>query len=84
MFMISEFFIDIIFNFVSGMLSLLPDVTWGVDSAAFSYFLDIVDVACYLLPMGTVSAILGVIVSLATFRFIISVIKTIWALLPLV
>lgn len=82
--MVSEFFITIIFNLVSGMLSLLPDVTISVDSTAFDYFLGVIDVACYLLPMGTISAILGVIVTLAVFRVVISIIKTIWSLFPLV
>ena len=39
--MVSEFLIDIIYNIVSGLLSLLPDVSWSVDSSVFSYFIGI-------------------------------------------
>ena len=80
--MISEFFLNIIFKFLSGMLNLLPDVTWSVDTTAFSYFLDIVRIVGYLVPAQTVYAIITLIVAFTVFRIIISLIKTIWDLLP--
>ena len=43
--MISEFFLDIIFNLVSGMLSAAPDITFSVETSAFQYFVDILKVA---------------------------------------
>lgn len=82
--MISEFIFNIIFAIVSGMLSLLPDISWNVDSGALSTFLDYVRVASYLLPMDTIGTIVGLIISIITFRIIISLIKTIWEVLPLV
>jgi len=80
--MIGEFVLNIVFSIVSGFLSLLPDFEFAVDSSAFDYFLGIVRVASYMLPMGTVSIILGLIVHLTIFRIVISFIKTIWDLLP--
>mgnify|MGYP004560641209 FL=1 len=80
--MISEFFLNIIFKFLSGMLNLLPDVSWSVDTTAFSYFLDIVRIVGYLVPAQTVYAIITLIVAFTVFRIIISLIKTIWDLLP--
>lgn len=80
--MIGEFVLNIVFSIVSGFLSLLPDFEFSVDSSAFDYFLGIVRVASYMLPMGTVSIILGLIVHLTIFRIVISFIKTIWDLLP--
>lgn len=82
--MISEFFINIIFTIVYGLLGLVPDVTVSVDSSAFTYFLGIIDVGCYLLPMTTVHTILVLIIALGVFKIGIAVIKTIWDLLPLV
>ena len=82
--MISEFFINIIFSITSGLLSLLPDFTWSVDTSAFSYFMTILQVAGYIFPWFTVVAIAGLIVSISLFRIVVSVIKTIWDLLPLV
>ena len=80
--MISEFFLNIIFKFLSGMLNLLPDVSWSVDTTAFSYFLDIVRIVGYLVPAQTVYAIITLMVAFTVFRIIISLIKTIWDLLP--
>lgn len=82
--MISEFFIGIIFTLVSSFFNLMPDVTWSVDTSAFSYFLTILKVAGYIFPWSTVVAIAGLIVGLSIFRIVIAFIKSIWDLLPLV
>lgn len=82
--MIGEFLLNIVFSIVSGFLALLPPIDFSVDSSAFDYFLGIVRVASYMLPMGTVSTILALIVSLTIFRIVIAFIKTIWDLLPVV
>lgn len=82
--MISEFFLNIIFSFVSGMLNLLPEFTWSVESSAFEYLISFIRMIGYLLPWGTVSAIVSLVVALFVFRIIIAIIKTVWDLLPLV
>lgn len=82
--MISEFILNIIFGIVSGMLALLPDISWNVDSSALNTFMDYVRVASYMLPMDTVGTIFGLVCAIISFRIIISLIKTIWELLPLV
>ena len=82
--MISEFFINIIYGLVSGMLSGLPEITWSVETSSFEFFLNTVRVAGYLLPVETVSSIFSLVVGLTVFRILISIPKTIWNLLPLV
>lgn len=82
--MIGEFLFNIIFAIVRGMLNLLPDISWDVDFGALSYFVDIVRVVSYLLPMQTVTIIVSLIFSIICFRIVISLIKTIWELLPIV
>lgn len=82
--MISEFFLNIIFNIVSGMLGLLPEISWSVETSAFGYFLDIVRVVGYLMPGSTVTAIITLIVGINIFKIVISAIRTLWDLLPLV
>ena len=82
--MITEFFINIIFSLVTGMLGLLPDVTWSVDTSAFSYFLDIVRIAGYMLPIDTVIAIIALIVDFTIVRIILAIPRAIWDLFPLV
>ncbi len=82
--MISEFFLNIIFKLVTGFLNLLPDINFTVESSAFEYFLGIVQVAAYMLPMGTVMMIIDLIIIFTLLRIVIAVIKSIWDLLPLV
>lgn len=82
--MISEFFLNIVFSIVSGMLNLLPDVTWSVESSFFDYLVSFIRMVGYLLPWGTVTAIVSLVVALTVFRIIIAIIKTVWDLLPLV
>lgn len=80
--MISEFFLDIVFGFVSGIFKVLPDFAWSVDTSAFEYFQDILKIVGYLFPWGTVTAIVVLIFDIMVFRVVISFIKTIWQLLP--
>lgn len=80
--MIIEAILNVMFNFLSGLFGLLPDISWDVSTSAFEYFLDIVRVVGYLMPIKTVSTIITLIVALTVFRIIIAVIKTVWDLLP--
>lgn len=80
--MISEFFLNIVFNIVSGFFGMLPEFSWSVETSAFQYFLSILQVAGYMFPWGTVVAICSLIVGLSIFRVVIAFIKAIWDLLP--
>lgn len=82
--MISEFILNIVFNLVEGVLSVLPAFDWNVKSSFFQSALDMLRLAGYVLPMGTIATIITIINVLFTIRITISVIKTIWELLPLV
>lgn len=82
--MISEFIIDILFSILSGLLSILPDISWSVDVSRFSTFFQIIGVAGYLLPMDTIITLVGLVMAITLFRIVISIVKTIWDLLPIV
>ena len=82
--MIVEGIADLIFNIVQGMLSMLPDIKWDVDNSVFSIFFDVLEMVCYLLPMPTVLTILSFVIMINMFKIVISIIKTIWDLLPFV
>ncbi len=73
---------NIVYTVVRGLLNLLPDITWSVDTGAVAYFIDICRVVSYLLPMDTIGRIIGLIFIIILFRLVISIIKTIWELLP--
>ena len=80
--MIGEFLLNIVFGVSSGLFALLPDFSWNVDTSAFSYFLSILQFAGYMFPWDTVVTIVALIFSIGLIRIVISVIKTVWDLLP--
>ena len=82
--MIVEGLLSIIFSIVSGFFSLLPEVSWSVDTSAFQYFISILQIAGYVFPWGTVAAIASIVFGLSIFRIVIAFIKAIWDLLPIV
>lgn len=82
--MIIEGLLKALFFVLKGLLSTLPVISWDIDKSVFGTFLDIVQSICYLLPMGTISIIISLTVSFIIFKSVISLIKTIWAMLPLV
>ena len=82
--MVTEKLIDIFFGVASGLFKLLPDITWDVNTSAFQYLRDVVDMICYLLPMGTISAIAILIFDLALFRAFMALIRTFREFLPFI
>lgn len=81
--MIGEFLLNIVFTIVSGVFDMLPDFSWNVNSTFFEYFLSIVKVVGYMLPMGTVSHIIGIIMDLMLLRIAVAFFRTLWDVLPL-
>ena len=74
----------VILAIVKGLLSMIPSFSWSLSNTAFGTFLDIVSSVCYLLPMGTITTIIGLSISLTIVKAVIALIKTIWDLLPFV
>lgn len=82
--MITSALINGLLSIVGGFFSILPDISWNVESGNFQTFLDIVGSIAYLLPLGTINSILSLTVGFFIFRAIVSLIRTIWELLPIV
>lgn len=83
--MISEFLLNIVFGIVNGLLSVLPSITFPASMVARdSTFYGAVRCILYFFPLDTVGAIVGLITAITGFRIVISIIKTIWDLLPIV
>lgn len=81
--MISEFFLNIIFTLVGWMLQPLPEITVPALGSTSTFF-DFVRCGLYLLPLNTISTIVGILVAISLFRIFIAIVKTIRDLLPLV
>ena len=82
--MIIESLINFIFIPLNGLLHLLPNISWNVDANVFAKFFEVLRLGCYFLPMGTVMAVFALIIAINTFKIVISLIKTVWQLLPFV
>ena len=80
--MIFEAIFNVIFYPLYGLLSLLPDISWEVHPDVFESFFAFIRLAGYLLPMGTVLSILKYVVLFNVFKILISIIKTVWNLIP--
>ena len=81
--MIIEALFNVFYGFVSSFFDFLPSIEWTVQASFFTVFLDIIMVAGYILPMGTVTTIFFLSLTLAMFRLIIALIRAIWGLLPI-
>lgn len=78
----SAFIFFIIIFIVLSLIVSLPTITINssvvIASSAFAY----IRAALYFIPTGTCAAILSIILGLWIIRVIVSLVKTIWALLP--
>ena len=82
--MILEFLLNIIFQIVTWLLSGLPEITVDFSAVDSSAFMGCVRCVLYMLPLGTINTIIGIILAVTGFRIFIAIIKTIWDLLPIV
>ena len=86
--MVVEKIIDFLFFVVKRLLSLLPSVSnlarlqskWS----SFSTFWGYVQMVAYLLPLSTIVSIVALVITISLFRLAVSVIRTVWDLLPFV
>ena len=81
--MVTDVLINGLLLIVKGMLSIIPQFSWSIDHTGFGTFLDVVSSVCYLLPFRNLSLIIGLAVSFTIVRAVISLIKTIWDLFPI-
>ncbi len=82
--MITEKLIDILFAVTSGLFSILPDVSWDVNTSAFEYLRSVLEMVCYLIPLGTVKTLIALIISIAVFRAMVALFWVIRDLLPFI
>ncbi len=80
--MLSELFLNAVFDFVMALLSILPLFELAIPTDWIAFCQDAVSVFCYFLPMGTVKSIITLIVALTGFRIVVSLPRAIFGLLP--
>lgn len=63
-------------------LAALPAINIDANAVISSTFYSYIRAGLYFLPIGTVTAIFGIQLGLWTFRIIVSVVRSIWDILP--
>lgn len=82
--MITDNLIGIAFSFLEKLLDKLPIMNMDVDFSVLNGFLDVLGFALYFFPWAKVVPIVGLILLLQVWRVIISIIRVIWEVLPIV
>lgn len=81
--MIIDKVLDILFAFLEAVLSKLPVMKMDVDFSVLNGFMDVLGFALYFFPWAKVLPILGLIMILQVWRIVVSIIRTVWEVLPL-
>ncbi len=81
--MILDTVLTAVFSVVNKILSPIPDVAVDLDPSLLAAFYEYCKLVLWILPCGTIVSILGIHLAICLFRIIVSIIKTIWQLLPL-
>lgn len=82
--MIIDNLLGIAFSFLETILEKLPIMNLDVDFSVLNGFLDVLGFALYFFPWAKVAPILAIISLLQMWRIVMSIIKTIWEVLPFV
>ena len=82
--MIVESLLSVVFGFINFLLLPLQIVDFALDLVALEPVIQFINMALYLIPFNRLMPIFIFFVSMMSFRIIISLIKTIWDILPIV
>lgn len=82
--MIIEAFFKLLFGFADIMLSLLPEIKLNIDLPDTSGFKNMLGLADYFFPIGTLIAAVGVIVAIQNIQFILKIFNWIIKKIPFI
>ena len=81
--MIVDGILSVVFDVADFFFSILPDIEINASSGMYQTFLDIVASVAYLFPLNTLLSIFGIVCALIFFKFIITMIRMVWDILPI-
>ena len=82
--MITKFFFDLAMNVGRFFLGLLPDIGFSIPTGVWGAAADFLNMIGYLLPVGTINTIIGLLIDLALFRLGVAFIRLIWKFVPII
>lgn len=81
--MITDGILNVVFNVLDMFFGVLPDMSLEFSGGMYRTFLDIVASVAYLFPLNTLISIFAVVCSFIAFKWIVTLIRLIWDLLPI-
>lgn len=81
--MVVEGLLSVVFGFINILLLPLSVIDIGLDILTLEPVIQFINMAMYLIPFKDLMPIFMFFVSMMSFRIIVSLIKTIWDLLPI-
>lgn len=80
--MVTEAILSVLFGIVEGLFYLMPDFSFSIPVGVYGAAADFLNMVGYLLPVGTINAVLAVIIDIAVLRITIAGIRAIWKFIP--
>jgi len=80
--MITEAILSGLFGVADILCGLLPEIEWTVDTSAWQYVGDFIDMIAYLLPMGHIKVAISFIITVGFFRIAMAVGRSILDMIP--
>lgn len=81
--MITDAIINLVYDIFMFLLGGYEPLTFNIDTTVFRTFSDFLAFIFYILPVDGLMPMVGIFMGIMTFRIVVSIIKTIWDLLPI-
>lgn len=81
--MLTDAIISMFYNIFMSFLGTNEPIDFNIDTTVFKTISDFLAFIFYILPIDGLLSIVSIFIGLMIFRIIISVVKTIWDLLPI-
>lgn len=81
--MITDIFVTLIYDLFMFFLGGYEPLHFNIDTTVFRTFTDFLAFIFYILPINGLLPIVTIVVGITMFRVIVSLIKTVWDLLPI-
>ena len=82
--MIIKLFFDLLIGIVDLFLSLIPTIDFSFEMPDASFFREMLGLADYFFPIGSVVAALGVIITIQNIQFILKIFNFIYKKIPFI
>lgn len=80
--MISDSIIDLIYNAFMYLFGAYKPLRFNISTTVYEFIHDFMAFLFFILPMKGLQVIFGIIVAIILFRIAVSLVKTLWDLLP--